>query len=46
MGANQSSNAGGSDSTRGEGAGKGSGGGTTVCYYEILGIDSQASEDE
>ena len=41
MGANQSSN------TRGSsGAGGGAAGEVKTCYYALLGIDGQATEDE
>ena len=40
MGANQSSDAGGS------GGGRGEAGEVRTCYYEVLGINRQASEDE
>ena len=39
MGANQSSDAGGGSERRATGEVK-------TCYYELLGIDRQASEDE
>lgn len=41
MGANQSSEAGGSG-----GPGRQAAREVKTCYYELLGIDSQASEDE
>ena len=44
MGANQSSDAGGSSESGG--CGRGAAGGVKACYYELLGIDRQASEDE
>ncbi|CAF9943261.1 MAG: hypothetical protein ALECFALPRED_010930 [Alectoria fallacina] len=44
MGANQSSNAGGSNTPGG--GGRRATGEVKTCYYELLGIDRQASEDE
>ena len=41
MGANQSSGAGGSSRRKDE-----AGAEVKTCYYEILGVDGQASEDE
>ena len=41
MGANQSSDTGGSS-----GPGEGAAGEVKTCYYELLGIERQASEDE
>ena len=42
MGANQSSDAGGGSG----GPGRRAAGEVKTCYYELLGIDRQASEDE
>ena len=43
MGANQSYDTGGSHGPRGGGR---SGGKVKTCYYEVLGVDRQATEDE
>lgn len=44
MGANQSSHAG--DSSGPGGGGRGAVGEVKTCYYELLGIDREASGDE
>ncbi len=44
MGANQSSDTGGSSGPGGRG--RGPAGEVKICYYELLGIDRQASDDE
>lgn len=43
MGANQSHDAGGSHGSRESGRSSGT---VKTCYYELLGVDRQATEDE
>ncbi len=46
MGANQSSDTGGSNGFEGGGEGRRGAEEVKTCYYELLGVGRQASEDE